>query len=346
MLSDQRCAHFSLIYLLLHLQMTVYVSFNLPIVLNTWQFENANEEAWRVISKEGRSALDALVAGCSACEEQQCDGTVGYGGSPDENGETTLDAMIIDGSNMNMGAVAGLREIKQASFVARLVLEHTQHSLLVGDAASKFAEMMGLQRQSLTTPQSKAMWQKWHENNCQPNFWLNVIPNAKENCGPYRPNSDILSKGLKRYEYNVNQSNHDTIGMIVIDSKGQIYAGTSTNGAKYKIPGRVGDSPLPGAGAYADNEVGAAVATGDGDIIMRFLPTFTAVEAMRMGTPPAVAAVMSIKRIVRHYSDFSGAIVVTDRFGNYSAACAGMPSFPFCVANANGKTEVKHVACI
>lgn len=117
------------------------------------------------------SAIDALVEGCSVCEREQCDGTVGYGGSPDENGETTLDAMIMDGNTMNVGAVAALRDVKDAIAVARHVLENTKHTLLVGEQATDFAVMMGFQRESLQTERSREMWQQWKNNHCQPNFW-------------------------------------------------------------------------------------------------------------------------------------------------------------------------------
>ena len=317
----------------------------LPLVINTWAFQEANEAAWTTLL-QGHTALDALVVGCTTCEEQQCDGTVGYGGSPDENGETTLDAMLMDGSNMNIGAVGSLRQIKSAAKVARMVLEHTKHTLLVGDAASNFAEMLGFRRESLTTPKSKKIWQDWRNNNCQPNFWLNVIPDESKHCGPYKPHNKWSSPREKRYYYKVDQWHHDTIGMIVIDVKGNIFAGTSTNGATHKIPGRVGDSPIPGAGAYADNEVGAAVATGDGDIMMRFLPSLLAVEFLRQGLVPENAAVKSMQRILKFYPDFSGGLVVVDRWGNYSAACVGLEQFPYSVAYGNTTTSVQYKMCI
>ncbi|KAL9876844.1 putative N(4)-(beta-N-acetylglucosaminyl)-L-asparaginase GA14866 [Glossina fuscipes fuscipes] len=327
---------------------SAYAEQKLPVALNTWAFLEANQVAWAVLHEPGKSSLDALVDGVTTCEDRHCDGSVGYGGSPDESGETTLDSMIIDGSNMNVGAVAGLRHIKQAIRTARFVLEHTEHSLLVGDAASNFAEMMGLHRESLTTPASKAMWLEWKHYNCQPNFWVNVIPDPKKRCGPYKPQSKWLTtnSNTKRLECKMNQRNHDTIGMIVINQRGQIYAGTSTNGATHKIPGRVGDSPIPGAGAYADNEVGAAVATGDGDIMMRFLPSLLAVEALRSGKTPEDAATYSIERIAHYYSDFSGAVVVVDRWGNYSAACIGMKKFPYSVAQGKHKSIIKFRDCI
>ncbi|XP_073811541.1 N(4)-(Beta-N-acetylglucosaminyl)-L-asparaginase [Musca autumnalis] len=320
---------------------------NLPLVINTWAFGEANEAAWTTL-KAGGSAIDSLVEGCSTCEELQCDGTVGYGGSPDENGETTLDAMIIDGSNMNMGAVAGMKEIKSAAKVARLVLEHTKHSLLVGEAATNFAVMMGMDRESLTTDKSKAIHKEWLENKCQPNFWVNVKPDPEKECGPYKPNQDLtILTQEDYYSYKVDQWNHDTIGMIVIDNKGQIVAGTSTNGARNKIPGRVGDSPIPGAGAYADNDVGAAVATGDGDVMMRFLPSFLAVELLRGGLTPEDAATESMQRILRFYPKFSGGLVVVTRFGRFAAACVGMEKFPYSVVfGKTNSTVVLYEKCI
>jgi isoaspartyl peptidase/L-asparaginase-like protein (Ntn-hydrolase superfamily) len=119
--------------------------------------------------------------------------------------------------------------------------------------------------------------------------------------------------------------------MVAIDSAGNIAAGTSTNGANHKIPGRVGDSPIPGSGGYADNSVGAAAATGDGDILMRFLPSMLAVEFMRNGMSPDEAGQRAMERISKHYPKFMGGIVVVDKNGNYGAACHGIDSFPFSI---------------
>uniref|UniRef100_A0A1Y1LW67 N(4)-(Beta-N-acetylglucosaminyl)-L-asparaginase n=1 Tax=Photinus pyralis TaxID=7054 RepID=A0A1Y1LW67_PHOPY len=141
-----------------------------PLVINTWGFMEATKAAWTEISSGG-SRLDALEVGCSKCEMLQCDGTVGFGGSPDENGETTLDALMFDGVTMDMGAVAGLRRVKNVISVARRVLEHTSHSLLVGSLATKFAKQMGFKEESLSTNNSLSMWKQWMVNRCQPNFW-------------------------------------------------------------------------------------------------------------------------------------------------------------------------------
>ncbi|XP_053685340.1 N(4)-(Beta-N-acetylglucosaminyl)-L-asparaginase [Sabethes cyaneus] len=328
----------------------------LPLVINTWAFTNATLRAHQSLTVGEFAAIDALVEGCSVCEREQCDGTVGYGGSPDENGETTLDAMIMDGTTMNVGAVAALREVKHAIAVARHVLENTKHTLLVGDQATEFAVMMGFQRESLQTERSKGMWQDWKNNHCQPNFWTNVIPSPSMSCGPYEPISvnsidqHFLSAPSNEADraHQYGRYNHDTIGMIVIDSDSHVVAGTSTNGARNKIPGRVGDSPIAGSGAYADSSVGAAAATGDGDVMMRFLPSLLAVEGLRQGLTPAQAGEAALARISKHYPDFMGGIVVASRDGKYGAACRGIPEFPFSVAEGvspEAGVSVKTVLC-
>ncbi|XP_058790733.1 N(4)-(Beta-N-acetylglucosaminyl)-L-asparaginase-like [Phymastichus coffea] len=316
----------------------------IPLVINTWNFPNANRIAWNTIYNDKGSAIDAIEKGCSYCEDAQCDNTVGYGGSPDENGETALDAMIMDGTTMDVGAIGNLRNVKNAISVARHVLENTAHTLIVGSHATEFALKVGFHNETLQTEQSYNIWKKWRNNNCQPNFWRNVIPNPKASCGPYHP-----KKALKRTQElyaRVNENNHDTIGMIAIDTKGHIAAGTSTNGLKYKIPGRVGDSPIAGAGAYADQEVGAAAATGDGDVMTRFLPSFLAVELMRQGKSPAEAAEIAIRRIAKHHPKFFGAVIALNKNGEFSAACNGMDGFPFYASNLQlGKPTIFYVPC-
>lgn len=247
----------------------------------------------------------------------------------------------MDGRTMNIGAVGSLRNIKDAIAVAKHVLINTKHSFLVGEQATEFAVMMGFEKTSLSTEKSLKIHNDWKSHNCQPNFWQNVIPSSDKSCGPYLPISkDFLTSSHENYESYFSYNNHDTIGMVAIDTSGNIAAGTSTNGANHKIPGRVGDSPIPGAGGYADNEVGAAAATGDGDILMRFLPSMMAVEFMRNGMSPDEAGQKAIERVARRYPKFMGGIVVIDKNGNYGAACHGIDYFPFSVYHP-GISEVK-----
>ncbi|XP_044286734.1 N(4)-(beta-N-acetylglucosaminyl)-L-asparaginase [Varanus komodoensis] len=298
----------------------------LPLVINTWAFRKATETAWSTL-QAGGSELDAVEKGCGQCEIEQCDGSVGYGGNPDEHGETTLDAMIMDGNTMQVGAVADLRRIKNAIGVARKVIEHTRHTLLVGESASLFAESMGFQSEDLTTQNSLAVYLKWLNRSCQPNFWKNVTPDASKSCGPYKPAAEFSKEEQKTSERKIQVHNHDTIGMIVIGKTGHIVAGTSTNGADHKIQGRVGDSPIAGAGAYADSTAGAAAATGDGDVMMRFLPSYQAVEYMRTGMDPAMACQNVISRIKKYDPYFFGAVICANTTGSYGAACNKVPGF-------------------
>ncbi|XP_058292889.1 N(4)-(beta-N-acetylglucosaminyl)-L-asparaginase isoform X2 [Hylobates moloch] len=296
-------------------QALVRCSSPLPLVLNTWPFKNATEAARKALASGG-SALDAVESGCAMCEREQCDGSVGFGGSPDELGETTLDAMIMDGTTMDVGAVGDLRRIKNAIGVARKVLEHTTHTLLVGESATKFAQSMGFINEDLSTSASQALHSDWLAQNCQPNYWRNVIPDPSKYCGPYKP-PGILKQDIPIHKEIEDDRGHDTIGMVVIHKTGRIAAGTSTNGIKFKIHGRVGDSPIPGAGAYADDTAGAAAATGNGDILMRFLPSYQAVEYMRRGEDPTIACQKVISRIQKYFPEFFGAIICANVTGSY-----------------------------
>ncbi|XP_075005396.1 N(4)-(beta-N-acetylglucosaminyl)-L-asparaginase isoform X2 [Calonectris borealis] len=261
----------------------------LPVVINTWAFRKAAETAWRVLQLGG-SELDAVERGCGQCEIDQCDGSVGYGGSPDESGETTLDAMIMDGNTMEVGAVADLRHVKNAIGVARKVIEYTKHTLLVGESASLFAVRMGFPYEDLTTQKSLSVYSKWLNQSCQPNYWKNVVPDSSKSCGPYKRPEKVTYKE----EQNISQRsvhNHDTIGMVVIGGSGTVASGTSTNGAGHKIPG------------------------------------YQAVEYMRMGTDPAVACQKVISRIQKYAPKFFGAVICANTTGSYGAACNKIPGF-------------------
>lgn len=289
-----------------------------PLILTTWGYRDAVQAGWNTIMKTG-SAIDAVEVTGQTCEMEQCRHTVGFGGSPDESGETTLDAMIMDGKTYNVGGVGGLRRIKQAISVARKVLDTTDHSLLVGDAATKFAIQMGFKEENLNTSYSEKLWKTWRNRNCQPNYRENVSPDPRKSCGPYHPVK--RSAGVVKKFEDINEGNHDTIGILAIDGKGNIASGASTNGLTYKIPGRVGDSSIAGAGSYAENNVGAAACTGNGDIMMRFLPSHTAVTLMRAGLSVQESTEAAIDIIARKYPDFKGAVVAVDAAGNIGASC-------------------------
>ncbi|KAI1713589.1 asparaginase domain-containing protein [Ditylenchus destructor] len=313
---------------------------HLPLVVSTWyteQFGAAAQKAWDTLVVKGQSRMQALVSGLSECETLQCDGTVGYGGSPDEMGETTLDSLVMDGPEHKTGAVAALRRVKNAAQVAWAILNYTEHSLLVGEKATQFAISMGFKEESLEAPHSRQIHEEWLAKKCQPNFWKIHIRHVAHTDQIRITNETAILILIV----------HDTIGMIVIDELGHISAGTSSNGATNKIPGRVGDSPIIGSGAYVDDEIGAAVATGDGDIMMRFSPSFLAVELMRQGSSPSDAASEAIRRIRRHYPKFFGGIVIANRQGQFSAACSGMAEFSYSAVIPNTqKVAAQSVKCI
>ena len=303
------------------------------IVVNTWPFTQATAAAWDVLEKGG-THVDAAVAGCSECEALQCDGSVGFGGSPDESGETTLDAMVMDAETMNVGSVGALRNVRGAARAARLVLDYTQETLLVGEQASAFAVGLGMEYETLETSSSLKIYENWRNNSCQPNYWTAtkgvLLPDPSMSCGPYTlatykdmsSSSSMMVNGrIPPTRPPITLGNHDTIGMVVIASSGAIAAATSTNGASHKIAGRVGDSPIAGSGAYATKDGGCA-STGDGDVMMRFLPCYQAVESMRLGSTPCEAAVDAIARITTFYPDMSGAVIVVGSDGSHAGAAS------------------------
>ncbi|KAK3313179.1 nucleophile aminohydrolase [Apodospora peruviana] len=319
----------------------------LPFVINTWAgpFTAATDAAYlSLLSKADSSAINAVELGCATCERNQCDGTVGFGGSPDEDCETTLDAMIMDGTSMKSGAVAGLRRIRDAVSVARHVLQHTRHSLLVGDQATSFAVENGFVEEDLSTAQSKAMCDEWRAGGCQANYRLNVLPDPSLSCGPYTPvrPSGLLSEGTGRVGGG-SQSSHDTISMVAIDISGAMAAGTSTNGASHKVPGRVGDGPIVGSGSYVDGEVGGCGATGDGDVMMRFLPCYQAVENLRRGMAPQEAAEDVVRRMLRKYPTMQSGIVVVDSKGRHGGAASG---WTFTYAFRGGDMDATEVVTV
>ncbi|CCD72284.1 Glycosylasparaginase beta chain [Caenorhabditis elegans] len=326
---------------------------SLPMVITTWGsdgFKKATKNAVDATLLGGR--MFGLVEGLSTCEALQCDTTVGYGGSPDENGETCLDSLVIDADGMRVGAVANLHRIRDAARVAWGVMNFTKHTLLVGESATQFAKTLGFKEEDLSTEETKSWISKWKTEKCQPNFWKNVSPDPSSSCGPYKTNP--LTKSMRYYSlvnqsdeagYLVEKTNHDTIGMVVRDTENIFSAGTSSNGARFKIPGRVGDSPIPGAGAYA-NKFGGAAATGDGDVMMRFLPSFFAVTQMELGTKPSKAAYKAITRILKVFPKFSGAVVAMNVKGRIGASCANINKFGYNVAFQNGTVVTYSISCL
>lgn len=254
-----------------------------PIVISTWDFGiAANKEAWKVLASGGR-ALDAVERGVRVPEADPTNQTVGYGGMPDRDGHVTLDACIMDEMG-NCGSVAGLEHIVHPISVARMVMDKTPHVMLVGEGALQFALENGFKRENLLTPASEAAWKEW-------------LKTAK-----YEPVMNIENKQYEKAapkKLPGNQYNHDTIGMLAIDSKGNLSGACTTSGMAFKLHGRVGDSPLIGAGLYVDNEIGGATSTGVGEEVIRNVGSFLVVELMRQGYPPEEACKEAVMRIIK-----------------------------------------------
>ncbi len=260
----------------------------LPIVISTWNHGiAANEAAMGVIENGGR-ALDAVEAGVRVPESDPEMMSVGYGGLPDRNGHVTLDACIMDETG-NCGSVSYLEHIKNPISVARKVMEDTPHVMLSGKGAYDFAIEKGFIKENLLTEKAEIRWKKW----------------LKES----------------KYKPIVNLENHDTIGLLAIDQKGDISGACTTSGLAWKVHGRVGDSPIIGAGMYVDNEVGGAVATGVGEMVMKTLGTFLIVELMRQGRNPQEACEEAVNRIIakQEYKDMQVGYLAIDKEGNYGA---------------------------
>ncbi|WP_350017091.1 N(4)-(beta-N-acetylglucosaminyl)-L-asparaginase [Rhodanobacter sp. IGA1.0] len=260
-------------------------------VVSTWDFGvAANQAAWAILGKGGH-ALDAVEAGAQVPESDLRNHSVGKGGYPDRDGHVSLDASIMDADG-SCGAVAALEHIEHPISVARRVMERTPHVLLVGEGALQFALEQGFRKQDLLTPEAE---QAWHE-------WLKT---AK-----YQPsiNSEVHDYG--RTGRPGGAHNHDTIGMLAIDAHGRMSGACTTSGMAWKMRGRVGDSPIIGAGLYVDGEVGGATSTGVGEEVIRNAGSFLVVELMRQGRSPHEACKEAVMRIVNKRREASKTLQV------------------------------------
>ncbi len=280
-----------------------------PIVLSTWNFGlKANDAAWEILKTNGR-ALDAVEAGVKIPEGDPTERSVGYGGRPDRDGRVTLDACIMD-EFANIGSVACLEFIKHPISVARAVMEKTPHVMLVADGALQFALSQGFVKENLLVPESEQEWKEWLKTS------------------NYKPIANI--------------ENHDTIGMIALDAAGNLSGACTTSGMAFKMHGRVGDSPIIGAGLYVDNEIGAATATGHGEEVIRIAGCHLVVELMRQGKSPQDACVEAVNRVVKlmavrkkELKDIQVGFIALNKNGEYGAYCV-QSGFNYAVHDATG----------
>ncbi len=249
-----------------------------PVVISTWDFgQEANAAAWKLLTK-GERALDAVEAGVKVPEADPKNQSVGLGGRPDRDGHVTLDACIMD-EDARCGAVACLEEIVHAISVARLVMEKTPHVMLAGEGAQQLALANGMKKANLLTAESLKEWKEW-------------LKTAK-----YKPHNNIENLKLPNSRPG-DARNHDTIGMLAMDKKGNLSGACTTSGMAYKLRGRIGDSPIIGAGLYVDNEIGAATSSGVGEEVIRIVGSHLVVELMRRGHSPEEACKKAVQRIV------------------------------------------------
>ena len=275
-----------------------------PIVIATWDVPNATQKAWDILMV-GKNSLDAVEQGVMIEEADENNQSVGKGGRPDRDGNVTLDACIMD-KDANCGAVVYLQNIVHPVSVARKVMENTPHVILAGKGAEQFAYEQGFTKENLLTKKSEQEWKDW----------------------------------LKKAEYKpvINIENHDTIGMLAIDSAGDIAGACTTSGMAYKIGGRVGDSPIIGAGLFVDNEVGGATATGVGEEVVRTVGSFLVVELMRQGKSPQEACETAVGRIIdknKDKLDFQIGFIAINKKGETGGYCIH-PGFSYRVISDKG----------
>ena len=255
-----------------------------PVVISSRNGTNAVERALEVINS-GSDALDAVVAGVNLVEEDPNDTSVGYGGLPNANGIVQLDSAVMHGPTGRAGSVACIEGIKYPSKVAKLVLERTDHVNLVGKGAQEFAIMHGFPVENLLTERAREIWVRWREN----------LSTRDDYLPPHEPGDGSIGA-----DYEPQHRTWGTIHCSAIDLAGNISSVTTTSGLAFKIPGRVGDSPIIGAGLYCDNEVGAAGSTGRGEANLENCASFLIVERMRAGDSPEQACLFACERIADH----------------------------------------------
>ncbi|MBT8203838.1 MAG: N(4)-(beta-N-acetylglucosaminyl)-L-asparaginase [Eudoraea sp.] len=285
-----------------------------PIVIATWDVPNATAKAWEVLEKGG-SALDAVEQGVRMEEADISNQSVGKGGRPDREGHVTLDACIMDQLG-NCGSVVYLQNIAHPVSVARKVMEETPHVMLAGKGAEKFAVDNGFNRENLLTEKSRKEWEDW--------------------------------KKTSKYQPVINIENHDTIGMLAIDAQGNLSGACTTSGMAYKMAGRVGDSPIIGAGLFVDNEIGGATATGMGEEVVRTVGSFLIVELMRQGKSPQEACEEGVRRIIEKNKgnlDFQIGFIAINKNGETGGYCI-QPGFTYRTYSAEGHQNTPSVSHI
>ncbi|WP_267381762.1 MULTISPECIES: N(4)-(beta-N-acetylglucosaminyl)-L-asparaginase [unclassified Sphingomonas] len=297
------------------------------LILSTWDFGAAANDAAYARLRAGGTLLDAIERGAMVPEADPDNHSVGYGGYPDRDGHVTLDAVIMDDAGQ-VGAVAALEDTVHAISVARAVMEHTPHTLIVGEGATRFARERGFPKVALLTPPAEAAWRKWLKTQ-------DYRPVANSETGTYRTPGGALD--------------HDTIGILACDPAGRLAGGCTTSGMAFKMRGRVGDSPQVGSGLYVEKGVGGATSTGLGEEVTRVAGSARVVASMRAGR----TAQQACEEVVRHIAALRGdsikgvqvGFLAIDTRGRIGAYCL-LPGFTYATTDDAGVTRVHKAASL
>jgi N4-(beta-N-acetylglucosaminyl)-L-asparaginase len=290
-----------------------------PIIVCANNGFNYLDDAYAFL-KGGGDTLDAAIRVVKGPENDPNDDSVGLGGLPNEEGVVELDACCMHGPTRRAGSVGGVRNIKNVSMVAKAVMEHTGHVMLVGEGAERFAVAMGFPRENLLTDRSRRIWLLWKENHSPDDWWGPGIASPQFKMPPSAPQSELWKEKVKQLEARAAELGIDpefrmaairrvlspptgTIHCSALSEKGEMSGCTTTSGLAFKLPGRCGDSPIIGAGCYTDQDVGSAGATGSGEENIKVAGAHTIVENMRHGMSPQEAGMDALKRIARNYNN-------------------------------------------
>jgi isoaspartyl peptidase/L-asparaginase-like protein (Ntn-hydrolase superfamily) len=300
-----------------------------PVCIATWPFGQAAVRAALPLLQKGRTALEAAIAGAQVIEDDPNNHSVGYGGLPNSIGTVSLDACVMDGKTLDCGSVAAVENVRHVAALARRVMERTPHVMLVGEGARVFALQNGFELSCLNTPEGLQLWEKGR-------------PKPRQQVRADNERISELTSTARQEQ--VVPYGHDTVTVLAMDQKGNLGGVCSTSGLAHKLPGRVGDSPIIGAGLYVDDKAGAAGATGMGEEIIRIGGSLLIVEAMRAGRTPQEACEVAVRRtnevaVRRGVHPPQAAYLALDPKGRYGAAATPQTNFQYAVLN-NEKVEL------
>jgi N4-(beta-N-acetylglucosaminyl)-L-asparaginase len=311
--------------------------------------------------KSGADTLDAVIAGVNIIELDPNDTSVGYGGLPNEDGVVELDASVMHGPTRRCGSVAAIQGIKTPSKIAKLVMDHTTHVMIVGEGALRFAEAHGYQKEDLLTDKSRTAWLVWKESLRSPKGFNNWVSMDQNLTADARPPLEQLKKAFPNaddetlaWAWSVAlHPPYGTINCLALNEKGEMSGVTTTSGLAWKIPGRVGDSPIIGAGLYVDQDVGGAGSTGVGEENIRIAGGHTIVESMRRGMTPKEAVTEALRRVSRNYNDDQSKLDKLDiefyalrKDGEYAAGSLWGNHRSYKVYTVNDGGESRHEPCV